>query len=60
MNEAKVSAGVTALTTALSTADFGGILDGITGSLQYVIPVIVGCLAVRKGISFVIGQLRRA
>ena len=39
---------------------FDGLLDGVTGSLGVIIPVMVGFLAVRKGISFVFGNLRRA
>lgn len=50
-----------AFTAAISTSGlFDGILDGITASLPIIIPVMVGALAIRKGISFLFGQLRKA
>lgn len=37
-----------------------GVLDEIVGVLPVVIPALIGFIAVRKGISFVIGSMRRA
>ena len=50
-----------AFKTAISTSGlFDGIMDGITSSLPIIIPVMAGALAIRKGVSFLFGQLRRA
>lgn len=48
------------LLTAVSGANIGGVLDGVTGLLPTVLPVMIGFLAIRKGISFLIGMLRSA
>lgn len=46
--------------TAISGTDLTGILNEIISLLPVVLPVIVGFIGVRKGISFLIGSLRRA
>ena len=38
----------------------GGVLDEITGLLPIVIPVMIGFIAVRKGIAFLQSVLHRA
>lgn len=43
------------------TADMlGGVLDEVVACLPIVVPVSIGFIAVRKGISFVLGMLRKA
>ena len=37
-----------------------GVLDEIIGVLPIVLPVVITFMAIRKGISFVIGMLRSA
>lgn len=46
--------------TAISGVDMSGLLTEILQLLPVVLPILVGFLAVRKGISFLIGSLRRA
>ena len=46
--------------TAISGTDLSGILNEIISLLPLVLPVVVGFIGVRKGISFLIGSLRRA
>lgn len=46
--------------TAISGTDLSGILNEIISLLPVVLPVVVGFIGVRKGISFLIGSLRRA
>ena len=38
----------------------GGVLDEIIGLLPVIIPAIIGFIAIRKGVSFVLGMLRSA
>ena len=40
--------------------NFTGILNEVVGLLPTVLPTLVGFIAIRKGISFLIGSLRRA
>jgi len=37
-----------------------GVLDEVIQLLPLVIPAVIGFIAIRKGISFLIGMLRRA
>lgn len=61
MDASSTATVVKAFTDAISTSGlFDGLLDGVTSSLPIILPVLVGFLAVRKGISFLFGQLRRA
>ena len=46
--------------TAISGVDLTGILNEIISLLPVILPVVVGFIGVRKGISFLIGSLRRA
>lgn len=43
-----------------TAAMFSGIADEITSAAPVVIPVAIGVLAIRKGISFVFGIIRSA
>lgn len=53
--------GVSAGLSAIVTADMlGGVLDEIIGLLPVVIPVMIGFIALRKGISFLQGVLHSA
>ena len=45
---------------AITGVNFSGILTEIISLLPVLLPTIVGFIAVRKGISFLIGSLRRA
>ena len=47
--------------SAIVTADMlGGVLDEIVGLLPVVIPVMIGFIGLRKGISFLQGVLHSA
>ena len=48
------------LISAVNGSNITGVLDGVTGLLPTVLPVMIGFLAIRKGISFLIGMLRSA
>lgn len=48
------------LKDVITSAMLNGVMDEIVGVLPVVIPVVVGFLALRKGIAFVLGMLRRA
>lgn len=54
----------TAIATDLSsvvTADMlSGVLNQVVGLLPVVLPVMIGFIALRKGISFVLGMLHSA
>ena len=55
-----VLADASALQTAVTGANITGVLDEVIGLLPTVLPVMIGFIAIRKGISFVIGMLRSA
>lgn len=46
--------------TAINGVDLSGILTEIISLLPILLPTVVAFIAVRKGISFLIGSLRRA
>ena len=48
------------LSTIVTADMLGGVLDQIAGLLPVVLPVMIGFIALRKGISFVIGMLHSA
>lgn len=54
------SAAASVLATALKDVTLTGITTEITGVLPIVLPVVVTVLALRKGISFLMGTLRGA
>ena len=49
---------VPTIASQISQSTFNGILDQITALLPVVLPVVVAGLALRKGISFMIGMIR--
>lgn len=49
-----------ALVSAVQSANIEGVLTEVVNLLPTVLPVMIGFLAIRKGISFVIGMLRSA
>lgn len=51
---------VTGLASIVTADMLGGVLDEITGLLPVVIPVMIGFIALRKGISFLQGVLHGA
>lgn len=50
----------TGLAAIVTSQMLSGVLDEITGLLPVVIPVMIGFIALRKGISFLQGVLRGA
>lgn len=44
----------------VTSSMMSGVLTEVTGLLPVVLPAAVGYIAIRKGISFVLGILRRA
>lgn len=48
------------LSTIVTTEMLSGVLDEIVALLPVVIPVMIGFIALRKGIGFVMGSLRAA
>lgn len=55
-----VEAVSTTLSTIVTAQMLSGVLDEIVGLLPVVLPVMIGFIALRKGIGFVIGSLRSA
>ena len=56
-----VMEGATTILSPIVTSNLlSGVLDEIVGVLPVVIPALIGFIAIRKGISFVIGSMRRA
>lgn len=51
---------MTGLSGIVTSTMLGGVLDEIIGLLPTVIPVMIGFIALRKGISFLQGILRSA
>lgn len=54
------TAAASVLATALKGVTLTGITTEITGVLPIVLPVVITVLALRKGISFLMGTLRGA
>ena len=48
------------LNTVVTADMLGGVLDEITGLLPIVLPVMIGFIALRKGISFISSVLHSA
>lgn len=48
------------MSEVVTASMMNGVLSEVTGVLPVVIPAAVGYIAIRKGISFVLGILRRA
>ena len=56
----EAAASGTVLKTALSDVDLNTVLSEVTGLLPVVLPVMVGFIAIRKGVSFLQGILHSA
>lgn len=56
----QAAAASTVLSGIVTTSMLSGVLDEIVGLLPVVIPVSIGFIALRKGISFVLGMLKAA
>lgn len=55
------SASASGVLKSVVTADMlGGVLDEIVGILPVVIPVMIGFIALRKGVAFLMSTLRSA
>lgn len=50
----------TSLSSVVTQEMLGGVLDEVIALLPVAIPVVIGFIALRKGISFLIGILRSA
>lgn len=50
----------TTLSTIVTADVINGVLDEIVGLLPVVLPVMIGFIALRKGISFVLNMLHSA
>lgn len=48
------------LSSVVTSNMLSGVLTEIIGLLPVVIPALLGFIAIRKGISFVIGNMRKA
>lgn len=58
---ASSSASASGVLKSVVTADMlGGVLDEIVGILPVVIPVMIGFIALRKGVAFLMSTLRSA
>lgn len=55
-----VSAAVTDLSSIVTADMLAGVLDQVVGLLPVVIPVMIGFIGLRKGISFLQGMLHSA
>ena len=56
----QTTAASTTLSTIVTADMLGGVLDEIVGLLPVVLPVMIGFVALRKGISFVMNMLHSA
>lgn len=45
---------------AITTEMLSGVLDQLTSLIPVVIPTVVGFIAIRKGLSFVLGSIKKA
>lgn len=52
--------GATNLVSIINSDMLSGILDQVLGVMPVVIPAVLGFLGVRKGISFVLGMVKKA
>ena len=53
-------AAATTLSGVVTSSMLSGVLNEIVGLLPVVVPTMIGFIALRKGISFVLGMLRAA
>lgn len=54
------SAAGTVLSAIVNADMVGGVLDEVVGLLPVILPAAIGFIAIRKGVSFVLGMLRSA
>ena len=54
------SSTTTVVSTAISGVDLTGILNEVVSLLPICLPLMITFIGIRKGISFLIGSLRRA
>lgn len=52
--------GAAVLPETITSTMLQGVLDEVVGVIPTVLPVVITFMAIRKGISFVIGMLRSA
>lgn len=64
MDPVTLSEGASAATAVLSTVVtsemVGGVLNEVVALLPVILPAAIGFIAIRKGVSFVLGMLRSA
>lgn len=56
----QTAAATTALSKVVTSEMLSGVMDEIIGLLPVVLPVMIGFIALRKGIGFVTGMLHSA
>lgn len=54
------TSGAAVVAGSVGSIDLTGILDEVISLLPVVLPVVIGFIGIRKGISFLIGSLRNA
>ena len=54
------STATTVLSTVVTADMVGGVLDEVVSLLPIILPAAIGFIAIRKGVSFVLGMLRSA
>ncbi len=59
-DDGAAAAASTTLNTIVTSDMLGGVLNEIIGLLPVILPVMIGFIALRKGISFVLGMLHSA
>ncbi len=55
-----LATGTTTLSSIVTSEMLGGVLNEIVGLLPVIIPVMIGFIALRKGIAFIQSVLRSA
>jgi len=60
MNMMFLTGGATNLSTIVNAEMLSGVLDEIINLLPVVLPVSIGYIALRKGIGFLLGSIRKA
>ncbi len=56
----ETQAAATVLNSVITEAMVGGVLNEVVAMLPIVLPAAIGFIAIRKGVSFVLGMLRSA
>lgn len=60
MESGAAAAAATVLSEVVTSQMVGGVLDEVVGLLPIILPAMIGFVAIRKGVSFVLGMLRSA